>query len=308
MSKPKLMMLVGLPASGKSTMSKQLQEIHNAVAHSSDKIREEISGDRANQSINQEVFELLHKRVKEDLKAGKNVVYDACNINWKRRKSFLSELKVDCEKVCIFLATPHKDCVELNNSREKPIPTDVITRMYKNFYIPQSYEGWDLIQTVWNYDENKYDLSRLMEELCNFEQDNIYHDLSVGAHCIDCAVRVGGRNPTLERAALLHDIGKPFTKKFEDSKGNTTEMAHYYQHHLVSAYDSLFYPSPSLVNSIDTMEVAAYITWHMHVYFLKEEKSIDKFVKIVGQEFWDDLLLLNAADKLAKKRRGQSEL
>ena len=66
---PSLLMLVGLPGSGKSTYIKNHfnQNLH---VHSSDDIREELSGNVNNQDINKEVFELLHKRVKDDLKNG----------------------------------------------------------------------------------------------------------------------------------------------------------------------------------------------------------------------------------------------
>ena len=39
------------------------------------------------------------------------------------------------------------------------------------------------------------------------------------------------------RVALYHDIGKAFTKKFLNSKGERTDIAHYYNHQNVSAYE-----------------------------------------------------------------------
>jgi hypothetical protein len=38
----------------------------------------------------------------------------------------------------------------------------------------------------------------------------------------------------------------------------------------------------------------------MQPYFIKTEKSRNKFIKLVGQDFYDKLMLLNQADKLAK--------
>ena len=80
-------MMVGLPGSGKSTYAKQLSEETNAVICSSDTIREELYGDENSQDNNDEVFKILHSRIKENLKNGKNVIYDATNINSKRRKA-----------------------------------------------------------------------------------------------------------------------------------------------------------------------------------------------------------------------------
>ena len=46
------------------------------------------------QSKNTEVFEILHRRIKDDLREGKNVVYDATNLNRRRRTHFIhNELK-----------------------------------------------------------------------------------------------------------------------------------------------------------------------------------------------------------------------
>jgi predicted kinase len=94
---PKFFMLVGLPASGKSTYAEELANQYNANIHASDSIREELSGDINNQNINDLVFKTLHSRVKEDLTNGKSCIYDATNINYKRRMAFLNELnKIPC--------------------------------------------------------------------------------------------------------------------------------------------------------------------------------------------------------------------
>ena len=63
-NKPEFIMLVGLPGSGKSTLIKRYKEYK---VHSSDDIREELTGDVNRQDINNLVFKALHKRVKEDL-------------------------------------------------------------------------------------------------------------------------------------------------------------------------------------------------------------------------------------------------
>ena len=72
MNRPKFIMMVGLPGSGKSRQAEQLAEVHNANIHSSDAIREELSGDVNNQDINNLVFKTLHTRIKEDLRNGQS--------------------------------------------------------------------------------------------------------------------------------------------------------------------------------------------------------------------------------------------
>ena len=66
-------------------------------------------------------------------------------------------------------------------------------------------------------------------------------------------------------------------------------------HHLVSAYDSLFY----IDEYNDILLRANYIQWHMQPFFMETEKAKNKFIKLVGQEFYDNLMILHQADLLA---------
>ena len=63
---PSFIMLVGLSASGKSSIAKQLEN-KGYIIHSSDKIREEILGDYTDQTQNNKVFAEMHKRTKNSL-------------------------------------------------------------------------------------------------------------------------------------------------------------------------------------------------------------------------------------------------
>ncbi len=83
-----LYMMVGIPGSGKSWYAGHM--LPHAVHHSSDAIRQEILGDMNDQRKQGLVFQTLHDRVLGDLRSGYDVVYDATNINGKRRFSFVS--------------------------------------------------------------------------------------------------------------------------------------------------------------------------------------------------------------------------
>ena len=56
---PYFFMMVGLPASGKSTEAENLCSRYNAVHISSDKIREEVFGNVRDSDHNQEVFDIM---------------------------------------------------------------------------------------------------------------------------------------------------------------------------------------------------------------------------------------------------------
>lgn len=62
----KFYMMIGLPASGKSTIAKEIAKSEDAVIVSSDEIRREF-GDVNDQSQNVKVFEEVEKRLKQNI-------------------------------------------------------------------------------------------------------------------------------------------------------------------------------------------------------------------------------------------------
>lgn len=300
----KFIMMVGLPGSGKSLRAKNLAVKENAIIHSSDTLRQELFGDENTQDNNEELFKELHRRIKQDLKGEQNVIYDATNISYKRRKAFLEELKkINCEKICYLVATPYEKCLDQNKSRKRQIPEYVIKKMYLSFYIPQYYEGWDKINIIWNDEEYNFDIHELFNGangLNKISQDNPNHTLTIGEHCLKCAgiCEELVDDFELNMAALYHDIGKRFTKQFKNSKGEDTDIAHYYQHHLVSAYDSMFYLR--WLDDYTVLNVVKYIQWHMQPFFIKTDKAKNKLINLIGQTAYEKLLILHKANKLAK--------
>ena len=96
--KNNLYIMIGLPGSGKDTLAKSMQE-HitritsiDTVILSSDDIRNELYG-WEDQTHNGEVFQEMNKRCKKTLQDGKHVIYNATNLNLRRRKALISEMK-----------------------------------------------------------------------------------------------------------------------------------------------------------------------------------------------------------------------
>lgn len=304
--KPKMIMMCGLPASGKSTKAVELAKKYNANIHSSDEIRKELSGDINNQNINDLVFQTLHNRIKEDLKHNKSCVYDATNIRYKQRKGFLCELeKIPCEKICVLMATPYEDCLKNNNSRDRKVPETVIEDMYKHFDVCWFYEGWDKIEIIY-YPNSKgiYGCPfEWVESVKNFNQDNSHHFLTLGEHCSEVAKLVckDEIDNVVRFASLIHDNGKCFTKTFENSKGEITKEAHYYNHERVGAYNSLFfdYSSAEDITDISVLHIAVLIRWHMQSYFIKNEKADKKYKNLWGEDLYNELVSLHVADEMS---------
>lgn len=308
---PKFFMLIGLPASGKSTYSIRLALQENANIHSSDLIREELFNDVNNQDNNDKVFAELNRRVRDNLKNGKNVILDATNISCKRRMTFLQqELRmryVNCEKNCVLIATPYQQCLEQNKLRDRVVPEHVIKRMYLNMEVPSYFEGWDNIYISYNH-KRRYDEQKLFSHLDTIDQCNQHHKWTIGIHCKSAVAHLCSKliehslktDDNLILATLLHDIGKEFTMGFKNKKGEDTEHAHFYEHHNVSAYEALFYLAERNLPTISILDVCQLIRLHMQPFFMGEsEKAKTKFINMVGQEFYDRLMLLHEADKLA---------
>lgn len=299
MNIPTFWMMVGLPASGKSTVAKQFAEEYDANIHSSDAIREELSGDANNQDINDLVFKTLHNRIKEDLRIGKNCIYDACNISYKRRMAFLQELKnIPCEKNCVLMAVPYEECLKRNAERERKVPEHVIQRMYHSIYIPYWYEGWDDIRIEYGAFKGYY--NKPYDWYCeykNYNQHNLHHKLTLGEHCRTSALQLTERESVgLCCAAYIHDCGKPETATFINSKGVVTEECHYYNHQYVSGYKAL------LFDYSDPLDKAIIVMWHMQPYFWEKdnnEKQHNKYRKLWGEELYSDIMKLHEADKMA---------
>ena len=305
---PIFIMLVGLPASGKSTYAQELAKEYNSTVFSSDALRAELWGDESIQGDNTKLFTELHRRIKDCLREGNSATYDATNINYKQRMAFLAELKnIPCFKRCIVMTTPYEECLKRNAQRERKVPVHVIERMYRQFDIPWYHEGWDDIEVEYGEYENYFGWPwDWVESVDDYDQHNSHHDLTLGEHCrqtvrnVDkiCAERKGIICSTeLRYAAMLHDEGKCFTQIFKNSKGEITEQAHYYNHEHCSAYDSLFYEMPCY-----TLYVATLIRWHMQPYFWEKdnnEKLHNKYKTLWGENLYNDIMLLHKADKEA---------
>lgn len=300
-------MLVGLPASGKSTYAENLRQKGFHV-HSSDKIREELTGDINSQDKNTEVFRELHKRIKSDLQNGISCVYDATNINMRRRKAFLDEIKkYDCKKTCVLFLIPIEVCKERNQNRERKVPNEVFDKMLKQFQCPYYYEGWDNILVMFL---KNYEFVRPIVKTFNFEQYNSHHSRDLFDHMFTASRWIWDhatdrRNVLLE-AALNHDTGKIYTQDFRDAKGNPTTEAHYYGHENYSAYLFLlsefsleFYEDRTTFS--DSLYIACLINWHMRPYtaWKQSEKSRERDRKLIGEEMYQDLMLLHEADLAA---------
>lgn len=302
----KLIFLIGLPSAGKSSYCESYKVLNpDAVIVSSDAIREEVFGDVNDQSHNQEVFSIVEKRCREALKANKEVILDATNLNRKRRINFIKVMP-KCEVEAVVFAIPFEVCCERNENRERVVPMSAMERMYKSFQPPHYAEGFDKIKYVHleDFDDEYYYFNMLQSNrFC--EHDNPHHSLSCGIHCYAAArvtieelhkdEELSERDGLIVIAAEHHDMSKYRCKVFHDMKGKPTDEAHYYGHECVSAYD--FLVCFSEMNDDEKAFVSNLIANHM--VFYAGEGAVKSRRKLYGEDFWAALEVIHKADKAA---------
>lgn len=131
MSKKVLIMVKGLPGSGKSTWSKsEVEKDGDLKLVSIDKIREDRGG--FSQKGEKEVFKKRNELVREYLNHGKSVIVDATNLNPVHERSLRSianECGADFE-IKSFLDVDIEECVKRDLGREHSVGERVIYNMY----------------------------------------------------------------------------------------------------------------------------------------------------------------------------------
>lgn len=278
-----LHMLVGIAGSGKSTFANELKERYkdkNVEIFSSDALRLELYGDENDQTHNNQVFEELHKRILTHLNQGGVAIYDACNLTYKTRMTFLKKVHMFVYKACHIIPATYEEAVARQELRERKVPAEVIKRQICSFQTPYWHEGWNEICIHTTLD-NKIKLHDILMANHDVSHDNPNHQYGIGRHCMEAFFYAHdvGFSETIQEAALYHDIGKPFVKSFTNRRGESTEIAHYYGHQNYGAYLALLSDGTDFQSSL--LAISFLICYHMEEFVRKEK--VDKFYELVGE-------------------------
>ncbi|MEB3332745.1 MAG: AAA family ATPase [Synechococcaceae cyanobacterium] len=121
-------LLIGPPASGKTTLAALLGPLLDAELFSTDRIREELYGDPMIQGHWSEVEEHLHQAIQCCVSAGRSVLIDATHARrpWRLALSQRLELDRPVEWIGWWLRTPREVCLAWNRKRDRQVPELVI--------------------------------------------------------------------------------------------------------------------------------------------------------------------------------------
>lgn len=153
----KFYMMIGVPGSGKSTwLAKQSFNWTNTVIISTDNIIEQRAA--AQGKTYSEVFQNeiksataeMNSRLLAAIDARQNIIWDQTNLTKKSRKSKLSNIPQEYEKIAVFFPTPDKEELKrrLASRPGKTIPANIVLGMISQLETPTVDEGFSQIINI----------------------------------------------------------------------------------------------------------------------------------------------------------------
>lgn len=129
MDKRVLIMMIGIPGSGKSTFANQISDEYNIPIVSSDTVRKQLYGNESIQGIYDDVFNEVYRQINKWIDCGV-CIYDATNTRKMWRYTAIAKV-LPTEIVYVIVNPGLEKSIKQNNNRERVCPESVIKRMHK---------------------------------------------------------------------------------------------------------------------------------------------------------------------------------
>ncbi|WP_042478916.1 AAA family ATPase [Bacillus ndiopicus] len=317
----KVIFTVGLPASGKSIFAQKLAKSENAIILSSDAIREELFGDATKQK-SRIVFRVLYERLNDLVAKGHSVIVDATNIERERRMFALRKLPSTIRKECYYFDTPYSICITRNQQRKRIVPLAIMEKMAKHLEFPTEGEGFDKVHIV--HETAPYEISRqpfislierqptyeelfqtlgaipLFQKIYHFNQENPHHQFSLCQHTYFVLSYINeyyaeSDKLALQIAALFHDVGKPFCKKYKPLQ----QHYGYFGHENVSAQIACHFLCELGFDMDFVLKVVHLVQFHMLIQY-GGDRGGSQIYHLLDGELLTKLYFFREADQFAK--------
>jgi predicted kinase len=142
----RIVVLVGLPGSGKSTYLDRL----GITPISSDAIRQLLADDATDQTIHGRVFSTVRYLVRQRLAIGRPVTYvDATHLTPGERRPYIKiAQQAGCRAEALFFDVPLEICLERNIKRDRIVPEEAMRKMAAKLVPPSVDEGFSRVTVV----------------------------------------------------------------------------------------------------------------------------------------------------------------